>query len=236
VRMESRTLFEVKPSKDGKPYHYIPELPTIGGKPLLETPWIQVYRAYDHGFYPDPAYVLWLAVFGRRIIAFHEEVIFRTIASEIAQRIQETTRELTQAPVVMTYADPQIDYQQGHEVTVRDVLEMGGVPIECSKNDRVSFADAIHGLLGEEIEPGVPRFQIYERGCPMLAKYLPKMRWDEKNPRKMADHKFDHPAVTLAYFALSSGVLSQAEAEVPVQRPVWMDWLNESGRKGRRIA
>jgi hypothetical protein len=62
------------------------------------------------------------------------------------------------------------------------------------------------------------------------------MRWDEKNPRKMADHKFDHPAVTLAYFALSSGVLSQAEAEVPVQRPVWMDWLNESGRKGRRIA
>ena len=237
VRMESRTLFDVKATKDGKPYHVIQELPTVGGKKLLDLPWIQIYRAFDMGYFPDPAYCLWLAVMGRRIFAFHEGVYFKTIARDLATLIQQQTVELTSAPVVMTYADPQIDVKTGADaVTVRDVLEMGGVPIECSVNDRVLYADAIHGLLGEEVEPGVPRFQIYEPGCPMLAKYLPKMRWDEKNPRKMADHKFDHPPVTLAYFALSSGVLSNTQQETSQPRPIWMDWIQESGRKGRRFA
>ena len=89
-------------------------------------------------------------------------------------------------------------------------------------------------LLGEEVEAGVPRFQMYERGCPTLAKYLPKMRWDEKNQRKMADHKFDHPVVCLAYFAISSGMVSQSGPVEPVRRPVWMDWMDEDAATGRR--
>jgi hypothetical protein len=212
--------------------------PRVAGTPLLQVPWIQVYRAFDMGYFPDPAYCLWLAVFGRRVIAFHEGVYFQTIARDLATKIVEQTAELTTASVVTTYADPQIDVKTGADaVTVKDILEIGGVPIECSVNDRVLYADAIHGLLGEEIEPGVPRFQVYEPGCPMLAKYLPRMRWDEKNPRKMADHAFDHPVVTLAYYALSSGILSQTHAPAGSQvRPIWMEWLEETGRKGRRFA
>jgi hypothetical protein len=136
----------------------------------------------------------------------------------------------------MTAVDPQIDVKTGSDtVTIMDTLELNGVPCEASINDRVLYADAIHGLLGEEVEPGVPRFQIYEPGCPMLAKYLPKMRWDEKNTRKMADHKFDHWIVALAYFAISSGVLSNAQAETVQRRPVWMDWIEETQtrRRGR---
>lgn len=235
VRMDARTLFDVKPSKDGKPYHYLQELPTVGGVPLLEVPWIQVYRAFDMGYFPDPAVCVWFVVVGRRMIAIREETWFRTIAKDLAARMIETTRELVrETPVVMTYADPQIDVKQGAEVTIRDVLELEGVPIECSVNDRVLYADAIHGLLGEECEPGVPRFQVYEPGCPMLAKYLPKMRWDEKNPRKMADHKFDHWIVCLAYFAISSGVLSTTAATAETREPVWMAWMREGATPRRR--
>lgn len=238
VRMDARTLFEVQKTKDGQPYHYIQELPRVGETPLLEVPWIQVYRAFDMGYFPDPAYVLWLAVMGRRVIAFHEEVWFRTIAKDLAALMIQTTKELIgETSVAMTYVDPQINVRTGSDtVTVMDTLEMAGVPCEASINDRVLYADAIHGLLGEEIEPGVPRFQIYEPGCPMLAKYLPKMRWDEKNPRKMADHKFDHPAVSLAYFAISSGVLSIAAQETQATRPAWMDWVEESRGQRRRRA
>lgn len=238
VRMDARTLFEVQKTKDGKPYHYISELPSVGDVPLLNVPWIQVYRAFDMGFFPDPAVCVWFAVVGRRIIAIHEETWFKTIAKDLAASIQETHHELVgETGCVMTYADPQIDVRTGQDaVTVRDVLEMNGVPIECSINDRVLYADAIHSLLGEEVEPGVPRFQVYEPGCPMLAKYLTKMRWDEKNPRKMADHKFDHWVVALAYFAISSGILSLSQKETITKDPAWMGWMNEGHSRHRRRA
>lgn len=255
VRMDARTLFDVHKTMDegvlthrggelrptplpasmlGKPYHYLQELPTIGDVPLLRVPWIQVYRAYDHGFRPDPAVCLWLAIVGRRIIAVHEETWFGTIVPDIAAKMQETHRELVgETPCAMTYVDPSIDYKDGN-ITVMDTLEMHGVPCEPSVNDRQLYADAIHGLLGEELEPGVLRFQIYEPGCPALAKYLPKMRWDEKNPRKMADHKFDHWIVALAYFAISSGVLSITAKSEETTRPAWMDWMDEDAAVKRR--
>ncbi len=234
VRMDSRTLFSVKKTVNGKPYHYLSELPTISGVPLLKVPWVQIFRGYDHGFFPDPAVCVWFAVFGRRIIAIHEQTWFSTIVEDVAEALQQTTRELVgDRQVAMTCVDPTIDVKDGN-ITVMDKLEIGGVPCEASINDRVLYADAIHSLLGEEVEPGVPRFQVYEPGCPMLAKYLPKMRWDEKNPRKMADHKFDHWVVALAYFAISSGVLTNAEAGSRAQRPVWMDWIEETAPRRRR--
>jgi hypothetical protein len=236
VRMDSRTLFDVQKVKDGKPYHYIQELPSVGNVSLLKVPWLQIFRAFDMGYFPDPAVCVWFAILGRRVIAFHEETWFRTVAKDLAASIIDTTKELVgETSVGMTYVDPQINIRTGSDtVTVMDVMEMNGVPCEASINDRVLYADAIHGLLGEEVEPGVPRLQIYEPGCPMLAKYLPKMRWDEKNPRKMADHKFDHWIVCLAYFAISSGVLGMSQAEEQKQRPAWMDWIDE-GRGQRRL-
>jgi hypothetical protein len=70
----------------------------------------------------------------------------------------------------------------------------------------------------------------------MLAKYLPKMRWDEKNPRKMADHQFDHGVVCLAYFGISSGVLGTSGPTAEVRRPAWMDWIDEGSGPRRRRA
>lgn len=255
-RMDARTLFDVSPTITaklceqkggepreqpwpeewiGRPYHVIQELPRVGDTPLLETPGMVVYRAFDMGYFPDPAVCLWFAVYGKRVIAFHEETWFRHEADELAKAIVETTRELIgeAVPVAETLVDPQIAVRQG-VVTVMDTLEMGGVPCTPSINDRVLYADAIHGLLGLELEPGVPRFQILEPGCPMLTKYLPKMRWDEKQTRKMANHKFDHWPVALAYFAISSGVLGTPQEVKEQARPAWMDWIDE-GRGRRRV-
>jgi hypothetical protein len=234
VRMDSRTLFDVHPTKDGKPYHYIQELPSVGKTPLLSVPWVQIYRAFDMGFFPDPAVCVWIAVLGNRVIAFHEGTWFRTIAADLAVIIRDITKELTGKPdVAMTLVDPKISVKTGSDVvTVQDMLEMHGVPCEPSINDRILYADAIHGLLGEEVEPGIPRLQIYEPGCPMLAKYLPKMRWDETNPRKMADHKFDHWPICLAYFAISSGVLSISKEESANKvEPIWMQWVREGAKR-----
>jgi hypothetical protein len=253
VRMDSRTLFDVHRTIDltiqkrsglpdsalGKPYHYIQELPKVDGVPLVEVPWVQWYRGFDMGFFPDPAVDVVLAVIGRRIIAVTEGTWFRTIAKDLAEKMKAQLRELTgREDCAGTFVDPQIAIKTGSDtVTVMDTLEMCGIACEASINDRTLYADAIHGLLGEEVEPGVPRFQIYEPGCPMLARYLTKMRWDEKNPRRMADHRFDHWIIAVAYYAISSGVLTNSSvAQQEATRPVWMDWVEEGqrGRRGRR--
>ncbi len=256
VRMEARTLFDVyktidtplltkhrgqprsqplDPSMLGQPYHYIQELPKIDGVPLLRVPWIQVYRTYDHGYNPDPAVAMWWVVVGRRVFAVHEETWFRTIAEDAATKMVEVHVELFgDIPCAMTYIDPDLSYQDGKDaVLVQDKMEARGVPCEPSINNRVMIADAIHSLLGEEIEPGVPRCQIYEPGCPLLARYLPKMRWDEKNERKMADHKFDHWPMNMGYFGISSGVLTIAQEIEGKKEPIWKTWAAEDARQQR---
>lgn len=237
-RVIERALFQFKPTiaveetrDDGsvevvrKPYHVIDELPLFEGRSILEQPWVQIYRAFDMGFYPDPAYCLWLAVFGRQVIAFHEQVWLRTIAKDIARQIRETTRDILPdgRHVVITHADPTIGINTGADVvTIQDTFEMSGVPVELSVNRRDMYAHAIHSALQEEVAPHTPRLRILRKGCPYLIKALPMMRYDEKDPMKMADHKHDHPPITLAYHLLSSGSLATTQPESRAQRPAWM--------------
>jgi hypothetical protein len=99
------------------------------------------------------------------------------------------------------------------------------------------FASAINRLLQAEIAPGVPKVVFLKpnphtdagrnlimrgiTGCPYLLKYLPKMQFDEKDTRKMADHKHDHPVVTFAYKAMSYQITTAPTIEST--RPVWWD-------------
>jgi hypothetical protein len=237
VRMEGRTLFTVHPTRDGKPWHYIQELPTLDGQKLLRIPWVQLYRGFDMGFYPDPAVCLWILVLGRQVIVVHEKTWIQTIAKDIAKDIVSETKELFGHEMpALTYVDPKIAIKTGSDtVTMMDILEINGVPCEPSINDRILYGDAIHGLLGEEVEPGCPRLQIYEPGCPMLCRALPRMRWDESNERKMANHTLDHWPVALAYFAISSGVLTSTDAERSKPEPIWKEWVREAkARRHRR--
>ena len=217
VRVEENTLFQFYPQLEGKPFHVINEVPTLSdGTPIYTVhkgvykflPWIKVYRAYDHGFHPDPACCLWFAVYGRRILCFKEMTWNRTLASKIGAAI---TAESKGMPVVTTYCDPSIDIETGDVNTIKQKIEDGGkFPMDCSVNNREYFADAIHTGLDDLIDKNTPRLQFLGRYTPMVVKYLPRMKFDEKNPAALADHKYDHWIVALAYFLMS---------QIPVTKP-----------------
>ena len=217
-------LFDVHPTKvcwvgdppvqKKIPYHYINE---INLRSLVAN--ATIYRAVDLGWFPDPTYILWIAHLGNRYVCFHEKILYKTIARDIAAIIHEEDEKLGVSRVAMTYIDPTATVHTTVDVyTNKDILEANGVPVEPSINDRWLFPSAIHAALGQEAGPNLPRIQIFTGnktlGCPYLAKTLTKQRYDLKDPLKMADQSNDHAAVTLAYFLISSSSIDQR----PVQR------------------
>jgi hypothetical protein len=218
IRIDENALFEFFPDANGRPFHVIREVPkTSDGDPIFTVdakgkyhflPWVEVYRAYDHGFKPDPACCLWFAVYGRRILCFKEMTWHRTLAKTIGEQIAAESKGM---PVVTTYCDPSIDIEQGDVETIKQKVESGGkFPMDCSVNNREYFADAIHNMLGELVDKCTPRLQFLGIHTPMVVKYLPRMRFNENNPAAMADHKHDHWVVALAYFLMS---------QIPVTKP-----------------
>ena len=211
IRVEEDTLFEFLPTQDGKPYHVVRNIPRFSDGTALyryntkartwEFPdWVRIYRAYDHGFYPDPAVCLWFAVYGRRILCFKEMTWYRKLAPAIAKEIVEESKGMR---VTATYCDPSIDIEDGSDVlSIKDKMENAGLPLDCAKNDREVFADAIHTMLEEKVAPGVPRCQFLDGACPMTIKYIPRMKFNQRNPAAMADHKMDHWPVAVAYFGM----------------------------------
>lgn len=195
-------LFDFVPTRDGKPWHVIPDLDL---KKIIKA--ATIYRAIDSGWFPDPTVCLWIAHLGNRHIVFHEEIWNRTTAREIADDIKEIDKILGVERVAMTYCDPSMDINTTADVrTLKEVYETCGIPMECSVNKRDMFATVIHNTLAEEAGEGVPRLQIYtygHKGCPYLTRTIPQMRFDQKRPAFMADHKDDHAVVALAYYLLS---------------------------------
>jgi hypothetical protein len=200
--VDEGSLFTFQPLRDGKPYHVIPELDIAK---LVKS--ARIYRVYDHGYKPDPAYCAWIAHLGNRYIVFHEKVWHETIVSDIAEDIKREDEMLGVNRVVATYCDPVIDVKTGQDVrTIKDIFEDHRVPMDNSINNREQFASAVHTALAEEVEPGIPRLQVYNNGrlgCPYLVKAIPLQRFNPKRPLAMADQKHDHPVVSIAYFLIS---------------------------------
>lgn len=203
---DEEAIFTFKPfTKEGKPWHVLQELdiPSLVRRATI-------YRCYDHGYNPDPAYCAWVAHLGNRYIVFHEKKWTKTVIADIAREIKEIDAALGITRVVTTFADPTLDIHTGQDVrTMRDVFEQNGIPLEMSINSREQFASAIHTALAETVEIGsekesiiVPKLQIY-RNCIDLVRSIPMMRYDEKRPLAMANHKHDHYPIALAYFLIS---------------------------------
>lgn len=111
---------------------------------------------------------------------------------------------------------------------------------EPSTNSRELFASAVNRLLQAEIGPNIPKVCFLKpnpgsdagralimrgiTGCPYLLKYLPKMQFDLNDPRKMADHKHDHPVVAFAYLAMSYPITTAPSIEA-VRPPWWNDFF-----------
>lgn len=195
-------LFEFHPTINGKSYHVTPD---IDLPKILKT--ATVYRAIDSGWFPDPTIVLWIAHLGNRHIVFNEKIWYKTTAAEVAEDIKAEDLRLGIPNVAMTYCDPTMDLNTTADIrTIKEVYEANGIPMECSVNKRDLFATAVHNALAEEAGEDLPRLQFYAygpKGCPYLIRTIPQMRYDQKRPQFMADHKDDHAVVALAYYLMS---------------------------------
>lgn len=214
-------LFDLQPSIEGKPYHVIHDLDL---PKILKV--ATVYRAIDAGWFPDPTVVLWIAHLGNRHIVFNEKIWYKTIAADIAADIKDEDARLGVTKIAMTYCDPSMDINTTADIrTVRETYEDNGIPMECSINARDKFATAVHQALAEEAGEGVPRIQFYTygpRGCPYLVRSIPQMRYDQKRPQFMADHKDDHAVVALAYYLMSHSADPRFQGSSPTGLPKWM--------------
>ncbi len=204
--------------------------------PWKQHPSVQIYRGFDLGFSPDPAYCVWIAHLGKQFIAFKEKLWLKTVAADIAKDIKAESEGMN---ISMTFCDPVMDIKTAADVrSIKDIFEDNGVPMEASINNREHYAHAVHGALQEEVIIGedeegnavmAPRLQILDRvpgmaglGCPYLIKTIPQMRYDPKHPLRMADNKNDHGVIALAYFLISSGATERRSVNSLYRLPKWM--------------
>lgn len=228
--IEGSYFGDFRQRKDGAPWHVINEIPCILERrtgqltPINEVPWIDIYRAVDWGYFPDPAVCLWIAVLPTgRAIVFKEQKWRKTVAADVAKEIVRLSAGMR---IVDTYCDPTMDIQQGTvPFTIRDIFEQNGVPLTPATNRREVYGYAINDYLNTIVD-GLPKLQIVFRpnensvwSCKDLVRTIPLMRMDDNDTRKIADGD-DHWVVALAYFCMSQSPPSQD----PVERIVkpWM--------------
>lgn len=194
-------------------HHGITTLPTVrvAGEdvPMLDCPWLHVYRIVDWGFgAADPAVCLWVAVLpNRRKIPFMEMMWTGVPASEVAKQIHEASDGMR---VITTLGDPTMwDGLEAMGHCLADEFENNKVSMTKAKNDRTAAGYAIQNALSTILDDGLPELQIWNgggvkgRGCVTLDKTLRSMRVDKKRPGRIADHKQDHFPICLGYLCMA---------------------------------
>jgi hypothetical protein len=213
-----------------EPWHVIRDIPTLqelGGMSPLDIPWINIYRSFDWGYYPDPAVCLWTMVLpnGWEIV-FKEKTWSKTLAADVAKDI---VKESAGMKIIETFADPSCFAKRGEtDYSVGDLIQQNGVPLRQSTNDRALYGYAINDHL-RTIVHGQPKLRILDTmgslGCPELIRTIPEMQVDPSDPNKMLAGK-DHHVVALAYLCIGSPVASQDPRKAVTPR--WM-------QRGRRF-
>lgn len=193
-------------------------------RPMLDWPWLHVYRTLDWGWHPqDPTVCLWIAVLPNgREVAFQEALWVETPADLVANDIKAKSDGMH---IVTTFADPTMwdgEKEMGHSLA--DEFENRGVPMTKSRNDRTAAGFAIQQHLNEKLADGMPKLVLYEgkhgEGVPTLVRCLRAMRIDKKRPGRIADHKLDHLPIVLGYFCMAGVSPSKAPRGVTARR--WM--------------
>ena len=214
---EGAYFAEFYPTKQGRPWHVIDSLPTYHGKPLSAYGWLNVYRAVDWGYFPDPAVCLWFVVLpNKRAIAFKERTWYRTLAEDVARQIKSESQDMH---VVETFCDPTMNIKTGQTAySIMELFEQQGVPMTESVNKRELYGYAVQSYLSTLIDDE-PQLQIVRTGCPDLLRTLPLLQMDKTDPRKLANGP-DHWVVATAYFCTGS-VPGSRDPVIP-STPRWM--------------
>lgn len=226
-------------------WHVVDTLPIVtnrqGEQMGFDRPfnWLQVYRALDWGFSPDPAVCLWIAVLptGRSLV-IKERTWKSTPAREVAKDIVVDSAGMR---IVDTYCDPSVFVGSAatDNTSIGDIIERNGVSLTKSINDRAAAGFAIHEYLNTILDDGLPKLQIYAPGCPMLVRTLPEMRIHKTDPRRIADGP-DHWTISLAYYCMGSPGVSRESFTAavpqylrPKHEPSSFRLGSESVRRGR---
>jgi hypothetical protein len=202
-------------------WHVIDDIPTLQGQPIINFPWLNVYRSLDWGFFPDPAVCLWTAVLpDKREIVFKERTWKRTLAGKVAE---EMKRESYGMKIVDTFCDSTMFIKHGEtDFSIGEIMEASGVPLTQSISRRDLLGYAIHQHLNTIID-GLPQLQIVRGmgpyGCKELIRTLPQIRMDPTDPTKMAEGD-DHWVIALAFFCAGGAV--PAQDPVVEEIPFWM--------------
>jgi hypothetical protein len=202
-------------------WHVIPDIPTLRGQPILNYPWLNIYRALDWGYFPDPAVCLWIAVLpNKREIVFKEKDWKRTLAGNVAEDIK---RESYGMKIAGTYCDATMFIKHGEsDFSIGEIMEASGIPLTPSISRRDLLGYAIHQHLNTIIDER-PQLQIVQGmgayGCKELIRTLPQIRMDPTDPAKMAAGE-DHWVVSLAFYCQGGAV--PAEDPVTTEIPFWM--------------
>lgn len=213
-----------------EPWHVIPGMPTWRGEPLINLPWLKIYRAIDWGYAPDPAVCLWIAVLpNKRAIVFKERSWKRTLAADVARDIK---RESEGMNIAETLCDPTMIIKEGQTFSIGEIFEQNGVPVTPATNDRILYGYSVHEYLNRIIDAH-PQLQILKGsspnsvGCFDLARTLPLMRTDPKDPAKLADGE-DHWVVALAYFCMGGATPSVTPDYSDTPRWMQPKWTRSS--------
>jgi hypothetical protein len=213
-------------------WHVVSSLPTVRNKRVQDMgwdepfQWLQVYRAIDWGFSPDPAVCLWIAVLpvGRAFV-LKERTWKSTPASQVAADIVQESKGMR---IVDSLCDPTmfIGSAATDNTSIGDIFEDNGVPLTPSINDRAACGFAIHEYLNTIMEDGLPKLQIYGPGCPQLTRTIPQMRVHKTDPRKIANGN-DHYCISLGYFC--QGRIGTSREPHTVHTPLYMKPKAEAG-------
>jgi phage terminase large subunit len=202
-------------------WHVIDDIPLLNGQPLFAYGWINIYRAIDWGYSPDPAVCLWIAVLpNKTAIVFKERTWNRTLAEDVSAAIK---RESIGLHVLETFCDPTMFIKTGvSNYSIGEIFENNGVPLSPSVNRRDLFGYSIHQHLNTIIDQK-PQLQIVRPlgiyGCPQLIRTLPNLRTDPNDPTKIAEGE-DHWAIALAYFCM--GQASPSRDPIQPEKQRWL--------------
>lgn len=221
---EDAYFADFRASQNGQPWHVTRQVPQIGGRNLFDYSWIRIYRALDWGYSPDPAVCLWIAVLPNgRAFVFKEKHWNATLAADVARSILQESEGMN---ISETFCDPTLfTAGKGNDFTIGQIIEMNGVPLTQSINDRMVAGYAIHEYLNTLLPDMLPKVQFLEAtgrigvGCPFLIRTIQEMRTDKKDPSKIADGN-DHWVIAFAYFCMG-----KAPDSVDPQRPTQYPWM-----------
>lgn len=235
--IEGQMFTEWAETKDGRPWHVIDELPRIGGRSLLELPYIEVFRAIDWGFSlsGNPGVCLWFACLPDGSIVVFKEYVFRDTVPELVAA--EIKRRSEGMKIRYTVADPAV-WAEHSGPSIAERFAAAGVGMIEGDREREPGWITVHTWLRDTVNDGTgerPKLQVLRGGradglgCPLLIRSMPQMVINEKNPEDMKTKGVEDDAPD----CLRYGLMSRPSAsKLPMADPS-TQWIRRELAKQR---